>query len=346
MINLSEAFSQLKDLNEEAFDWNDSELGSDIKSTLDSDIDDSIDVIDPEAQDEDELENSYVGKVILECVVCKSMQYKPVEEVVIDPDSELANVEEECPYCYTTEGYNIVGQVAPYCEEECEDSELEEEDPDDVKEVSEEDDLDDDDDIDESLQKYRRDVSENPVNEELEEIEIKTSDNDKIKIFSEEEAVDEDEKEDQEVLAPVDEETKEEIKDNSVDYDIDDFDEESFDELGESYLKNVYENVESYKTTSASVKDNQLMLEGIIHFASGKDKKTNFIFESSQATKRGKVKFLGENQQITKGKKSFSITGNLNSGKFITESFNYNYSVKQDGMDKPTRFYGTLRTSK
>ena len=31
--------------------------------------------------------------------------------------------------------------------------------------------------------------------------------------------------------------------------DIEDFDEESFDELGESYLKEVYDNVNSYKTT-------------------------------------------------------------------------------------------------
>ena len=53
-------------------------------------------------------------------------------------------------------------------------------------------------------------------------------------------------------------------------------------------------------------------------------------------------RFIGENSQITRGKKAFTIAGSLNEGKFITESFRYNYKVKDD-EGKSTRVYGTVR---
>ena len=138
------------------------------------------------------------------------------------------------------------------------------------------------------------------------------------------------------------EETKEEAEDNYSD--VEDFDEESFDELGESYLKKVYENVNSYKTSKVSVQENKLFVEGIIEFNSGNKKATQFIFEAKKSGTNGK-KFIGENAQLTKGKKSFTITGNVNDKKFITESFNYNYKSK-DVNGKSTRLYGTMRKSK
>ena len=52
--------------------------------------------------------------------------------------------------------------------------------------------------------------------------------------------------------------------------DIDEFDEKSFDELGERYLKKVYENVNSFKCTNVSSKKDKLIVEGKVNFASGK----------------------------------------------------------------------------
>ena len=124
---------------------------------------------------------------------------------------------------------------------------------------------------------------------------------------------------------------------------IDEFDEESFDELGESYLKRIYENVESFKTCNGKITDTELMLEGIITFKSGKKAKTNFTFESRSATKRGKVKLVGSNKQLSEGKKAFTITGNVTNKKLITESFTYNYKATDAKTGKSTRLYGTVR---
>jgi len=63
---------------------------------------------------EEENEESHIGDVILDCPVCHSKLYKHSDEVVIDEEEQLANVGEECPYCYTADGFKIVGQVAPY----------------------------------------------------------------------------------------------------------------------------------------------------------------------------------------------------------------------------------------
>ena len=184
------------------------------------------------------------------------------------------------------------------------------------------------------------------VNESIQEIEIET-DTDKIKIESEPK---EESGETEDVLAPVSPETEHQIENNSsdeIDVPIDEFDEETFDELGESFLKNTYENVKGYKTESIKEQDgNKLVIEGLITFNSGKVKKTSFIFEAKDITKSGKVRFIGENCQLSRGKKSFTVAGKVQEGKFISESLNYNYRAKDAKSGKSTRMYGTVRTNK
>ena len=157
------------------------------------------------------------------------------------------------------------------------------------------------------------------------------------------------------VITPVSDETKDEIltanaevednseeEDDMLDFDFDEVDETSFDELGESYLKNVYENVDSFKTTNISATDNQLIVEGVISFKSGTTKNTGFIFEAKDATRNGKLRFIGENKHFSRGNKSFTLVGSMNeSKKFICESFTYNYRAKTP-EGKPTRVYGTV----
>lgn len=129
---------------------------------------------------------------------------------------------------------------------------------------------------------------------------------------------------------------------DEVDVPMEEIDEESINQVSESYLKNVYENINSFKTTSVRERDNKLVVEGIINFNSGNNKKTSFIYEASEAFNDGTLKFIGENAQISRGKKTFTLTGKINENKFIAESLNYNYRTKaQDGTS--TRVYGTIK---
>ena len=156
---------------------------------------------------------------------------------------------------------------------------------------------------------------------------------------------------DTEVIVPVDNETKDEIDMNDHNYDetdvedidIDDIDIDGFDELGESYMKKVYGNVESYKTTSSKFDNKKLMIEGVITFKSGKKAKTNFIFENIVKTRSGKVKFIGENLQLSNNKRAFTITTSVKDKKGICESFNYNYIAKDANTNKRVPLYGTIK---
>ena len=335
MNYLSEAFKKLEFLTEEEFSLQDTAGLDDMDQLLKTPASNIANVIDPEAETEDELQDTYIGKVILHCPVCNSMIYKDLEDIVKDDVEELVNIGEECPYCYTSEGFKVIGIVSPFEEEQEEDT----------SETSDE------------------TEDEKSVNEEFETVEVATKnqkvtldadDDGKLTIEAEpvEDEEEDDEDEEEEVLAPVPDEVADEIdatannsesEDEEVEYDVEDFDSDSFDQLGESYLKSVYENVSSYKTTDVSSKGNTLVVEGMIKFNSGKMKPTKFVFEANTATKNNKLRFIGENKQITRGRKAFTITGTLNENKsFITERFNYNYMTKNE-KGKSTRLYGTLK---
>lgn len=484
---LSEAFKSLDILDEDVFEVDKDGLTA-LKNFEDKDEDDnSITVVDPDAETEEDLEDFYIGKVILDCSVCHTDIYKDKEDVVIDEESDLANIGEECPYCYSSEGFKVIGEVKPFVETTFEtDDDVEvkveneslrkkrlkedynvreysdmlynmiENDEIDVKKIAEdliywvsEDDIAeymrvneiiDDQDYDESLhedtvkqgkywvnkgdegthgkfrtkkaadaqrramfannfkaeslkescsinqcqkwvdydmKKYKR-ISDDTMEkikssgysvvkdqygdyeviadrkdescgkkksrkmkESIEDITINTGDQE-ISVS----ARDKEKESDEEMIAPLSDEMKADIEMNSddVDVDVDEFSEEDFDELGESYLKRVYENVKGYKTTSIATKGNKLFIEGLIKFNSGKEKKTSFVFESRTITKSGKAKLIGENLQISRGHKSFKLTGTINNGKFISESLNYNYRVKNGNSSQ--RVYGTAKKSK
>lgn len=596
MNYLSEAFKQLEILNEDVFDLDKDGL-EDLRDFQDKDEEEVIDVIDPDAEDEEELKDSYVGKVILDCSVCHTDIYRDKEDVIIDEETQLANVGEECPYCFSVDGFNVIGEVKPFVETEVEteddvevevDGEEVEEDEDEKEEKNEslkrkrrmieaisrrnrkslteapvygleprydarksfygkaqvdtgdkgdknklysyntlvaeikdgkpvvygtysqttlrhikdwlkqngfkaetskqimadygvkdescdgkkpiresswdvfhnDNGLDytiversksgknallnrgkqwiiawncpqdnkgswgqghyffDEDEarewwskkyikeskapmkiskrpikescsinqcqkwVDYDMKKYKR-ISDDTMEkikssgysvvkdqygdyeviadrkdescekrksrkmkESIEDITIDTGDQE-IQVSARDK---EKEPTDDEMIAPLSDEEKiemaseEEKPDEDIDVDFDEFSEEEFDELGESYLKKVYENVKNYKTTSIKSDDKKLYIEGLIKFNSGKEKKTSFIFESKTITKNGKAKLIGENLQISKGHKSFKLGGTLKEGKFISESLNYNYRAKDGNESK--RVYGTVKVSK
>ena len=119
-----------------------------------------------------------------------------------------------------------------------------------------------------------------------------------------------------------------------IDFDIEEIDEESLDELGESYMRNLYENVSSFKTSNVHSDNNKIIIEGVIKFKSGKEKKTGFIFEAHQATRDGKVKFLGENKHFSNRRGAYTLNGIIKGNKFIAESLSYNYRVGKKDVVK------------
>lgn len=362
----------------------DAEGLGELKSFLDTDeVDDSELIIDLEADTEEELKDSYIGDVILSCPVCTSKIYKSVEDVKLNPEAEdeLANVGEACPYCQSEDGFMIIGQVAPF-EEHPEEPSEETDDSDDTDQPEDETN-DETKELDEAMKlsdrikaRRKKAMTEDFKNVSIEtddtKMEMTSDDNGKVTVTTEPIT----NNSDGEMIAPVSDETVTEIEQanteepateteqtdieepatsetsdiapegEEVDVEIDELDENEFDELGESYLKKVYENIEAYKTTSGKIKGDKLILEGMIIFKSGKKAKTNFMFEAKEMTKSGKVKFIGENMQISKNRKAFTITGSLDGKKLITESLTYNYRGKDAKTGVSERLYGTVSRRK
>jgi len=374
---LNEAFSQLNMLNEESFelDRKGIEELADFEDAQDK-AEEEIDIIDVDADDEDEVQDEYINKVILECPVCDSLHYEDKEKIHFDEDSDVVDIGEPCPYCAQEDGFKIVGQVAAYCkecahEDEHED-EIEVEDEVEEKETLEEEDKpaalsieDAQKWVDYDMERYGRISAKTnhlvkkagfqiikddhgdyevavgkfeDLQEDVKEVEIKTDDqklkmtsddDDKITITSEPLEC---ECEDAEVIIPpteelVDEVEGEEEKEDKEEVevseeDFDDFDEESFDEKMDKKLKECFDNVKGYKSTAITDRDGNFIIEGVISFDSGKEKKTSFILEQ-RARKGCKVKFLGENKEMDNGKKSFVLKGKVCDSKFFTECLAY-----------------------
>lgn len=83
-------------------------------------------IVDVDAETVTELKDSYIGNVILQCPVCRTLLYKKPEALQQDEeDVEIYNKEEDCPHCGAKDGFELVGQVASLnvdAEEENEDS--------------------------------------------------------------------------------------------------------------------------------------------------------------------------------------------------------------------------------
>jgi len=113
---LEEAFKRLS-LLEDDFDISvDADKVDELRSFIEDDVDEvpEEEIIDVKADDETELQDNYVGKVILECECCHTRIYKDKEEVFIDEESGLANINEPCPVCNNELGYTVIGKIEPF----------------------------------------------------------------------------------------------------------------------------------------------------------------------------------------------------------------------------------------
>ena len=81
-------------------------------------------VIDLDAETEEDLSPTYVGKVLGQCTTCHSLIYMEpdslvkAEDVDSDTDEDIYNVDEECVICGATDGYVLLGKVVPINDKE------------------------------------------------------------------------------------------------------------------------------------------------------------------------------------------------------------------------------------
>ena len=388
---LNEAFRKL-DLLEDLFDTSTDGIKNLDSFMDDSAVEDTVTVIDTEAETEDELSDSYVGKVIVNCNVCHSHIFRNKEDIVIDENGTV-NAEDDCPYCGETEGFTVIGEIAPFETEDTaspEDSESSEIDTsvdtteesetleeglglgagialggaalgagmvgsallDDVQDNDEDEVLSEDNTENKSLKMSRasrriqEDFKEVSITTDDQHMEMTSDENGKVTVTTEpveaEVATDE-------TIVPVSDETEETILSNNDldasvedsdeaaeseedEFDIEDFDEQGMDDLGESYLRKVYENVKSFKTTDVSSNNQTLIVEGVITFNSGAKKKTGFVFEAADANLKGQLRFNGTNKQLTESANAFTLVGKLDNKKLFVESLKYNYKVNDSSI--------------
>jgi hypothetical protein len=105
------------------------------------------------------------------------------------------------------------------------------------------------------------------------------------------------------------------------------FDETAFNTLTENYLTTVYSNVKSFETTSCSLENNKLIIEGVIKFTSGKSKSTTFIYEAKNTVNHSII-LEGVNTDLANGK-AFVLNCKIDTENcLIVESLNYNYIIE------------------
>ena len=142
-------------------------------------------IVDLDADSEEDLLPSYVGKVIIQCPQCMTLFYKNQEDIEPSEENpEVVNVNEVCQHCGNSSGYTLIGKVDKVGEDEAENYNVEDFDEnelnldfEDAEEPSEE----------ESVEDNVEDVTAEEGNEEeielepVEEVEEASEDEEEVK---------------------------------------------------------------------------------------------------------------------------------------------------------------------
>ena len=76
-------------------------------------------IVDLDAETEEDLLPSYVGKFIIQCPQCMTLFYKNPEDVeASEEDPSTVNVNEVCQHCGNSSGYTLIGKVDTVGEDE------------------------------------------------------------------------------------------------------------------------------------------------------------------------------------------------------------------------------------
>lgn len=383
---INEAFKSLDLLTENMFNTSPDGINK-MSQFFDEDDDmETVRVIDKEASTEDDIQDSYIGKVIINCNVCHSHIYEDKENIVIAEEG-FANLDDVCPYCGQQEGYTIVGEITEFGgdntpestdtpEESSAETEVDVEtdtvtealdggrkfkphtmrllkyigsDLANNSEVVEESVTADEmleDDLKDEGQLISEDFKEVSITTDDQHLEMTSDESGKVTVVTEPVS---DMPASDESITPLTAETESEILANNdledsladlpledtadeEDVALDELDETSFDELGESYLKEVYDNVARFKTVDVSADSHGIVLEGIITFNSGTRKRTRFMFEAADMNNKGQVRFKGTNSHLTEAVDAYSLVGRIVNKKFISESLKYNYTTQGNAV--------------
>lgn len=103
-------------------------------------------IVDLNAETVDDIQPSYVGKIVIQCPQCMEKFYYDSEDIEESDDPEMVNVGEKCQHCGNEDGYMLIGKIDEVRPEELElytdkveeTPEGEEEELEDVEEVEEE----------------------------------------------------------------------------------------------------------------------------------------------------------------------------------------------------------------
>lgn len=69
-------------------------------------------IVDLDAKSPDEIQPSYVGKIIIQCPQCMTLFYKDLEDITVsEEDPTVVNVGEICQHCGNDSGYTQIGKV-------------------------------------------------------------------------------------------------------------------------------------------------------------------------------------------------------------------------------------------
>ena len=122
-----------------------------------------------------------------------------------------------------------------------------------------------------------------------------------------------------------------------------------FDNMINQYLNEVYDNIDSYRTTDGTVDDesNKILIEGIIKFKSGKETNTKFLFEAKNIDVNGRIKFVGLNESFSKSKSAFSLQGAVINNQLFCTRLDYDYrplitSLNESAKDSMIRVTGKI----
>lgn len=88
-------------------------------------------VVDPSIESKNDEFQPHVGDAILQCKNCKTSIFKDVNDLVKDENSDVYNLDMDCPHCGAKNGFLYIGQVAVKQDEKDED--VEDEKPEDEK---------------------------------------------------------------------------------------------------------------------------------------------------------------------------------------------------------------------
>lgn len=123
MYNFISTFDELNKLYEEVDSAKLTEAAED-EAVEDEIVEDEMSV--EETSIEEPVVDEEPRQVICECDKCGALVIKDEADIVVDEETDLVNIEDECQFCEEAKGYKIVGVVAPYEVAEVEDEPVEE----------------------------------------------------------------------------------------------------------------------------------------------------------------------------------------------------------------------------